>query len=179
LRKLRAIDFSITSIRGTGLAHLKDCPELLDLNLKNTRVDDEGMQGLKGWSHLRTLTLPAAISDAGLEHLEGLTSLDKLELNECNRITGKSLARLKTAAPNLRILSLSKTGLGNDTVGVLSKLTQVHEVFLGGTAVTAEAWPELKKLAHLRVLGLPQHPSITYEKLQELRKALPKTWVLQ
>jgi hypothetical protein len=39
--------------------------------------------------------------------------------------------------------------------------------------------PELKQMTHLQNLGLPKHSSMTSEKVQELRKALPKCWVME
>jgi hypothetical protein len=101
LKKLRLLDLSATAVTGSGLRHLKDCPDLIDFDLTRMRVTGEGLRGLAGWRYLRTLKLPRTTTDADLERLDGLESLDRLELTDSPGVLGPSLARLKIAAPNL------------------------------------------------------------------------------
>jgi Leucine-rich repeat (LRR) protein len=178
LKKLRHLELSGTKVRGAGLQHLKDCTDIIELDLTGTQLNNEELKGLKGWANLRILKLPQTTTDAGLEQLDGLERLDRLDLTDCNKVTGPGLARLRTAAPRLRVLILSKTGLNDKSVRGLVDLTQVRELYLNGTAITAESLPELKGMTHLQNLGLSRHSSMTFAKVQELREALPKCWVM-
>ena len=78
--------------------------EVVGINLEKTQVTDGGLVHLKGMTSLADLSLSyTKITDAGLEHLKGMTSLEKLWLRS-TQITDARLAEIKAALPNCRVI---------------------------------------------------------------------------
>ena len=76
---------------------------IVEVNLWNTQITDAGLVHLEGLTSLRTLHLyNTQITDAGLVHLQGLTSLQDLNLSD-TKITDAGVAKLKEALPNCEI----------------------------------------------------------------------------
>ena len=73
------------------------------LSLVNTQITDAGLQHLKGLTKLRELRLYTQITDAGLEHLEGLTNLESLFLGGTH-LTDEGVKQLGKALPNCDIV---------------------------------------------------------------------------
>jgi Leucine-rich repeat (LRR) protein len=138
LTNLQALHLDRTSITDAGLIHLKGLINLKDLKLYDTQVTDVGLAALKDLE-LATLGIPTAattdlglknylaslkppselyldqwkITDAGLEHLKELTTLQNLVLRS-TRITDAGLIHLN-GLPNLKYLDLGgtqATGMG-------------------------------------------------------------------
>ena len=77
--------------------------EVVMLFLSRSYVTDAGLEHLQGITSLTTLWLQhTLVTDAGLEHLKGLTSLTKLYLGQ-TQITDAGLAKIKAALPNCKI----------------------------------------------------------------------------
>ncbi len=99
------------------------------LNLAGTEITDAGVEHLKGLTNLRTLKLNGTeITDAGLVHLKGLTSLESLRL------------------PGTEI---SDAGLEH-----LKALTSLEGLWLHDTEITDAGLVHLKGLTSLRGLVL-------------------------
>jgi len=65
-----------------------------------SKITDAGMEHLTGLSNLEELDLlDTKVGDAGLEHLKGLTKLKSLRLNDTN-VTIEGVKKLKRALPN-------------------------------------------------------------------------------
>jgi len=72
--------------------------------LSDTQITDAGLEHLKGLTSLQWLDLRyTQITDTGLEHLKGLTSLQWLELNS-TRVTDTGIKKLQEALPKCRIM---------------------------------------------------------------------------
>ena len=99
----------ILNLRGTevgdaGLAHLKDLKGLVKLHLEKTKITDAGLEQLKGLEKLEYLNLyGTAVTDAGLKHLEGLKKLKRLYLWQ-TMATDAGVAALKAAVPEVQIV---------------------------------------------------------------------------
>ena len=91
-------------IRGPGLTHLHDQPELSDLSLACPTLSDLGVKPLAGLKRLQRLSLAgSAMTDAGLRHLEeGLTNLTALDLRK-TKASAQGIERLQKALPNCKI----------------------------------------------------------------------------
>ncbi len=78
--------------------------EILLVNLNGTQITDAGLVHLEGLTSLQELNLDNThqITDAGLVHLEGLTSLRMLFLHN-TQITDAGVAKLKEALPECDI----------------------------------------------------------------------------
>jgi Leucine-rich repeat (LRR) protein len=103
-----------------------------DLKLDTAGVTDAGLAGLQDWVHLRSLSLPVRITDAGLLHLAKLTSLQSINLASLKNIKGPGLAGLKNA-------------------------TALKELDLSGLPLTDAGLAGLEDWKHLEVLELPEH----------------------
>ena len=75
----------------------------ISLDLCATSVTDAGLEHLKGLTNLRVLGLgQTRVTDGGLEHLKVLTSLRTLDLSGA-RVTVAGVQELKAALPNCKI----------------------------------------------------------------------------
>jgi Leucine-rich repeat (LRR) protein len=73
------------------------------INISSTRVTDAGMEHLKGLSSLKELDLShTGVSQAGVAVLKALTGLQSLELDD-TRITDAEVEELRKAMPNATI----------------------------------------------------------------------------
>jgi Leucine-rich repeat (LRR) protein len=67
-------------------------------------VTDEGLEHLRGLTSLQGLCLSGTqVTDAGLEHLRGLTSLQQIYLSG-TQVTDAGEAELQRALPDLTII---------------------------------------------------------------------------
>jgi len=101
---LKSLYLRGTTVTGTGLAQLKDAP-LVKLDLGEAAVNDKGLQ--EGISKLKTLEWldlwNTFVTDAGLEHLEGLDNLKYLRIEGTNA-TEAGAAKLRESMPNTEIV---------------------------------------------------------------------------
>lgn len=71
--------------------------------LDDTQVTDAGLEHLKGLTGLVQLSLiNTEITDRGLEHLKGLSELQTLDLRR-TQVTYKGVEKLQRALPNCKI----------------------------------------------------------------------------
>src|SRR6202022_422844 len=76
---------------------------LRKLTLVSTQGTDDGVQTLKGLTHLEELALlRLPMTDQGLGQLATLTGLKRLRLHEA-KITAGGIAALKKAIPDLKV----------------------------------------------------------------------------
>jgi hypothetical protein len=74
-----------------------------------TPVTNAGLEHLKGLTKLQKLDLDRAqITDAGLKHLKGLTKLQELHLNN-TQVTDAGLVHLKAVKPSTRHAATMET----------------------------------------------------------------------
>ncbi len=72
--------------------------------LSDTQITDAGLEHLKGLTGLQSLHLRSTqITDAGLEHLKGLVSLQRLNIHG-TQVTDEGVKKLQEALTNCRIL---------------------------------------------------------------------------
>jgi mono/diheme cytochrome c family protein len=82
-------------VKDEELALLKDCPNLVELNLGGTNITDSGLAHLKPLTNLVRLQLhKTKISDAGLANLAGLEKLTSLNLYD-TPVTDAGIMQLK------------------------------------------------------------------------------------
>jgi len=158
-----------------GFEHLADMPELTSiviqddieltekslsllsgsridwLNLKSGMVTDDALRGLSEWKHLRVLRLNDPVSDAGLSHIAGLTTLERLDLDH-TVVTDEGLAGL-AKIPGILNLRLPPqiTDAGVKHLGTMTSLVKLN---LDTTGVTDAGVSHLVNLPALQSLGL-------------------------
>jgi Leucine-rich repeat (LRR) protein len=142
--RVRQISIWDTSVSDAGLAHFQKAPHLQLVNVglrqprrEDSRIGNAGLANLAGLKHVEALNISGyAISDTGLEHVRGLTSLTSLFL-ERTSIKGPGLAVL-ASLNRLRTLSLSGCEITDDEPHALSPLSQIETLMLERTSVSAD-----------------------------------------
>lgn len=121
-----------------GLAHLRNLKQLRDLHIGNMKtragtptVDDAAMAHLQDLTSLEWLSLDdSMVGDAGLMKLQKLTKLERLWLAGCKEVTDKGLEHLKKL-PELRDLGLHGTKVTPEGIkqlkAALTKLKTIDE----------------------------------------------------
>lgn len=108
-------------------------------------LTDAGLAHLAGLTSLTELDVPGhLLTDAGLVHLAGLTELEVLDLSDNEGIVGPGLEHLK-ALPRLRRLDLGSTGLTNAAVPLLRQFTRLESLDLFGTKIGERGLNTLRK----------------------------------
>ena len=154
LRQLEIEDASVTDEGIRSLQTLRELEELLLSGLDAPMVlTDRGLAHVSEIKTLRVLTISSpAITDEGLAALAALPELEHLHIAGCDQLTDEGLVHL-SALPKLEVL-----GVG------------------GCKQITDRGIVHLKKLTGLRQLWL-WGPGITKAGADELRRALPHTYV--
>jgi hypothetical protein len=148
-----AVDLHHQRVTDSQVESLRILTGLRSLNLSGTRVTDEGMRTVGTLTKLQILQLnETAVGDAGLAQLRGLTELHELDLYHTH-VTDDGLTHLKSLT-NLHDLTLSGPRITERGVGELTGLHNLRRIVLSGTGVSKTA-------------------------AQELRKAMPKTEIIQ
>jgi serine/threonine protein kinase len=121
--------------------------------LGNRQVSDAGLEHLKGLTRLKNLILDSTqISDAGLEHLKALTCLATLGLNN-TRVSDAGLNHLKelTWLDQLFLCDTRVSDVGLEHLKALKNLVRLD---LNGTKVSGAELVHLKELTRLQGLHL-------------------------
>ncbi|SPE29127.1 exported hypothetical protein [Candidatus Sulfopaludibacter sp. SbA6] len=150
-------------ISDEGAATVKGWKHLQRLNLRGTKVTDATLEFLSGVSTLESLDIGwAQITDTGLEHLAPLTNLRHLAMGG-NKLTGTALQFLRQM-PQIEYLDVGgaqRTDSGlwsllltDAGVEAIAAVTQLRDLRLAGTAITAHGVELLKPLAKLERLNL-------------------------
>jgi internalin A len=219
LRELRAapgiVDLNLyyaEQITDEGTSVVKGWKHLKRLNLRGTKVTDSTLEFLAGVPSLESLDIGfAQITDVGLDHLATSTNLRELTIGG-NKLTDVALQMLRQL-PQLTYLDVSgfqRTDSGLWSVSLtdaglesIATLTELRELRLGGTSVSASGLGKLKGLeklerlslqgckriaddaagvlssfSRLRVLDL-KDTAITEQGAAEIRKALPECQILR
>lgn len=122
-------------------------------DLSNTKITDAGLEHLKGLTSLQTLYLTnTQVTDAGLVHLKGLTSLQGLNLYG-TRVTDAGLVHLK-GMTRLKTLNLDLTQVTDAGLVHLKGMTSLKTLSLYLPQVTDAGLVHLKGLTKLQVLNL-------------------------
>ena len=162
------LDYSAYS--ESDLAQLKGLRNVHTLNLNDFCVNDAKMQCLNGFADLRVLSIWTKFcnpTDAGFEHLKGLTSLEVLDLQRPD-FGDASMEHLKGMAA-LRKLYLRGSGVGDTGLKHLAGLPRLRELWLSGTAVTDAGLEHLKNMRRLQSLSL-NGSRITDSGLEHLKR---------
>ncbi len=98
-----------------GSVRVNESTNRTEVDLSGTNVTDAGLEHLKGLTSLQELYLDGTeVTDAGLVHLKGLTSLRRLLLSD-TKVTDAGLVHLKgltsLQALNLRYTKVTDAGV--------------------------------------------------------------------
>jgi hypothetical protein len=102
--RLNRLILNRTQVSDEGLTHLKEVPNLADLNLHGRPITRKGLEHLLGVRNLQALTLHGVpIADDDIEPLRDLSSLQSVSL-QCTNVSKKGIDRLRAALPRCRIV---------------------------------------------------------------------------
>ena len=106
------------AIQQLGGKTKSDKGHIVMVNLRKSRATDNDLAGLRQFPMLDRISLPPAITDAGLRHLEGL--------------------------PNLTSLDLQNTQVTDQGLDVLKSMPKLVQVYIHGSKVTPEGGQALQ-----------------------------------
>jgi Leucine-rich repeat (LRR) protein len=171
LHALRKIRVDNTHVGDNELAYLSNLPSLESLNLWLTPTGDVGMVHVGKITTLKSLVLSRGVSDEGLSHLRGLTSLQYL-LTGGQGIDDEGVAHLADMT-QMEILDLRDTLITDDGLVHLKKMKKLKRLILYGTRVTEKGFAHLenfKNLEELEVLyGVTETGLMHLSKLPSLK----------
>jgi hypothetical protein len=147
-RPIIKIDLHGTEVTDAELAFLdhakKDLKELRYLDLRLTKIGDEGVGMIKNLTGLQTLNLfRTQLGDMGLARLKKLTKLETLLIGG-TKVTDAGLIYLRPFT-RLRKLSLFQTQVSNDGIAQLKLLGSLEVLLITGSKITAAGAEELQR----------------------------------
>ncbi|MBN2590959.1 MAG: redoxin domain-containing protein [Sedimentisphaerales bacterium] len=175
LTGLIAMDICSTNqVHGSGFAHLTNFKSLKQLNCDNSSISDAALEHISKISSLERLTFALSqIKGPGLVHLKNLTSLKELSIPKTS-ITDDSLMYIKDII-SLKRLALYDTQIGDNGLAALENMTSLERLTLGindreidvNSPITDAGLIHLSKLTKLNYLTL-HRTCITDEGLKHL-----------
>jgi tRNA A-37 threonylcarbamoyl transferase component Bud32/Leucine-rich repeat (LRR) protein len=159
-------------IRGPSLQHVWRLKELTTLDLSRLHLQPNALT-LPGRVEVpvRVLRLTGAkVSDDGLKHLSGLTSLRELSLGSTS-VTDEGMKHLTWMA-ELEHLDVADTVVGDGGLKVMGALSSLKSLNLQGTIVSDAGLVHLRNLKGLQTLDLAGS-KVTAAAVASLRQDLP------
>jgi Leucine-rich repeat (LRR) protein len=151
--KVLALDY-LNWVSVDGIRKLVALPELEELYLANTLVDDEALQVISGFGSLRRLRVSQnQVTSSGLTHLSGMSNLVELDLSENIGIDDDGLAHLANCQQLIK-LNLWRVPITDDGVKHLAGLTNLQWLNLDNTHLTDSGLPSLNGMTKLKFLHL-------------------------
>jgi hypothetical protein len=142
-----------TSVSDKDLARIRRFTSLNGLFLwKGEGVTDDGLRNIRDLTGLIDLAIgQAPVSDAGLQHLQGLPRLTTLYLFG-TQVTGPGLKYI--SSPGLQGLYLDGSPIDDDGTSCLQHLVGLRSLSLRFTEITDEGLEHLKNLPSLSYIRL-------------------------
>lgn len=166
LKTLLMQDFVVTGQAGQHLAAIDTLTELEVFRCQ--MFDSQGVLALKGMklTRLKLRDLPM-VDDYGLEALDDLPELKRLELHELS-VSDTGLEHLE-ALKSLEVLDIWFISQMTDaTVDVIAKLPNLKELSIKETGVTDAAIDKLLAMPSLKSLAFKDNGSVTANGLKRL-----------
>jgi Leucine-rich repeat (LRR) protein len=167
------IDPRLVPIKVTdaGFAHVAACTNLENLFLSQMHpleVTDAGLKSIEGLRRLRRVILDfTPFNSAGLSHLEGLTNIQELWVEQNENFDNASMGHI-ACLKNLRDLRFHRSAVTDAGLAKLKDLSQLEDLQLGGTQVGDAGLKVIGGFANLKTLDL-QHTRVTDAGLKYLK----------
>jgi hypothetical protein len=161
-----------TEVDDDGMAALARLANLSILDLCQTKITDRGLEPLSQLTNLEELNLARTkVGNAGLPRLKNLNSLTCLELSETS-VTDAGLSSL-TSLKKLKFLGLKKTRITNAGLSTLVRMPSLRKLVLDNTLITDDGLTTLLKLNNPSYLHLRDCRGVSKKGLQKLKMAFP------
>ena len=162
-----------------ALQYLPAMPDIRVLLLQNTQARDSSLKHVSNLRKLEHLYMwdVSLVSDAGVEHLEGLHNLKSVHIND-SRISDGAL-RVFGRLENLEELSLQGNHFSDDGLANLVDLQRLRSLWAnqGTTRISDRGLEHLVQLSQLETLAI-QGDSITDDGLQTLARLKGLKWLM-
>jgi hypothetical protein len=174
--KLRLISLH-TDNPNEELDYIGDLDKLETLEIHNTELNNDGLAAIQGMARLKRLSLNTNynVTDAGMEHLAALKSLEDLDLSDTH-VRGTGLSWLK-GLKNLKKLNLSGNRFGDAQIRYVTVFSNLEELDLSATLVTSDSLAQLSVLTRLKLLDVSSTVG-TQAGADELKKSLPNLKII-
>lgn len=129
-RDLADLRSDMSLIQGRELTALGRMEHLAEIDLSDTRLDDEGLRAISALTALRKLKIERchAISDAGLSELAALRQLDEVHVSG-DRLTSRGVAAV-ARLPSLRVLTAYGVDVAPEDLAALARLGRIEKLAL-------------------------------------------------
>ncbi|XP_076026524.1 uncharacterized protein LOC143016205 [Genypterus blacodes] len=157
------------TVRDAGMSHLSYLSHLVELDLTDyINITDQGIGELSVMIRLKKLSLSnTQVTDAGLLPLRDLQELQELCLDHTS-VTSQGVPALITCLPNLQVLGLASTKVGDRVVSRgLIHCKQLVKINLSRTRITDNGLKFLKHM-HLAQVNL-DYTGVTQQAVDSLR----------
>lgn len=189
MKSLKELNLGIIEPKHTqNMAALKTLTRIERLSLKpHVYSEDRDLEYLQGLNNLVRLGLWACrITDDGLRHLSGLTSLEELDLGrgnspneddpESTQITDRGLSHLADLT-QLKVLKLGRTRIAGEGLRHLEKMKDLQELDLSCSWVNDEGLAQVGKLKSLKRLDLQGCRRISEGGIEHLKGLENLQWI--
>ncbi len=109
LKRLKRLTIGATNsvyLTDAGMAHLAGLTELESLGAGGPQLTDKALSYLSNMKKMYKLNTEGAFTDQGLRHLDGLESLQLVDISTSKYISSAAITRLKRELPDLRFLEV-------------------------------------------------------------------------
>lgn len=140
---------------GRGLSHLRDLPQLAELTIMETDIDETGMEQLAGLKTVQRLFLwnDSKMTAAGLAHLKALPSLRHLSFHQ-TPVRDEGLVQIRDLA-TLEVLHIEYADVTEEGIRSLAGMTGLRELSIYAK-VPGSALTPLSSLPNLEDLNLAE-----------------------
>lgn len=153
LKHLEALSLSQTRVGDEGLKQLTELKGLRVLLLAGSRVTDDGLALLKQFPQLTRITLPNSTTDAGMQHVLEIKSLENLDLRY-TQVTDETFSHLDKLE-NLTQLDIGRTRITAESIPAICRLSKLKWLRVANAQQAAPAFHEFAKLTNLELLWTP------------------------
>jgi serine/threonine protein kinase len=166
------LNLSDTRVSDTGVAHFRDNKKLAHLDLNRSQVTDAGAAHFRGCTDLQILTLELPqLTDAGLEVFKDCKKLTNLTLS-FTQVSNAGLALVK-GCPNLSSVVLFHTQIGDAGLVHFKNRKSLTLLNLGVTRVTDDGLVHLRGCSNLTYLDL-RKTQVTEHGVGEFARSMPQ-----
>lgn len=145
-------------VTDAGIALLKGLPSLEHLDLRDTRLSDDGLKLFIEFGQLESLVLMGnQFTDEGIGHLDGCKRLRTLQMR-LPRMTDKALTGISGLLTRLESLEIGGSQVTDAGLAQLTGLSQIETLGLNSLAISDDGLKHLQGLRNLKVLNLAQTP---------------------
>lgn len=159
------------NITNASMVYLTKLDSLKVLDIKHSKITDEGLRRLAQIETLENVTLPdGGVTDAGIEHIAQLHNLNYLWAGSrsSSPLTDKSLSYIGTLG-NLEELHIGGTGFSDEGMKHIAKLTKLKNLSIfTANELTNKGLAELAGLKSLTKFNLGSRTKVSISGLKSL-----------